>query len=90
MSLAVHEECEKYRAEIERLKAEFQKAKEWNQLTEIQIKNLQEVVKHQDDLLTQAADALEEDHEVIKDFFSKATVRDKFLPLIAELREATK
>jgi hypothetical protein len=45
-------------AQIERLKADFQRAKEWNQLSEIQIKNLQNIVEAQNDLLTRAADAL--------------------------------
>jgi len=48
---------------------------------EVQVKELQA-------LCVRAADALEEDHEVIKDFFSTSRVRDKHLPLIAELRKA--
>jgi len=39
-------------------------------------------------LCARAADALEEDHEVIKDWFASSRVRDKHLPLIAELRKA--
>src|SRR4029077_17886607 len=47
-----------FREEIERLKDEFQKASEWNQFSEIQIKNLQNIVEAQSNLLIRAADAL--------------------------------
>jgi hypothetical protein len=65
-----------FEAEIKRLKDEFQKAKEWNQFSEIQIKNLQNIVEAQSDLLTRAADALE----------VRGTMHDQ--ALIAELRKA--
>jgi hypothetical protein len=44
---------------IQVLKAEFQKAKEWNQLCELQIRNLQSVVEDQDKLITELADHIE-------------------------------
>jgi hypothetical protein len=42
-----------------RLKERFQKAKEWNQFSEIQIKNLQSIVEDQKRLLGRAAEMLE-------------------------------
>jgi hypothetical protein len=66
-----------FEAENERLKDEFQKAKEWNQFSEIQIKNLQNIVEAQNELLSRAADALE-------DLKGPGWKRE----LIAELREA--
>ena len=70
-------------AEIERLRVKFQKAREWNQLAEIQIKNLREIVEHQDKLLTRAADALENLLPALSEIM-KITV----VPLIADLRKA--
>jgi regulator of replication initiation timing len=67
-------------AEIERLKSQFQKANEWNQFSEIQIKNLQNMVEAQSDLLTRAADALE----------SPAWEWHKSWALAKELRKAAK
>jgi hypothetical protein len=70
--------------QIEQLKADFQRAKEWNQLLEIQIKNLQNIVEAQNDLLTRAADALAD--------WCSALPEDLALDdrqLIAELRKAT-
>jgi hypothetical protein len=45
--------------QIQVMKAEFQKAKEWNQLCEMQIRNLQEIVASQDQLITELCDALQ-------------------------------
>ena len=70
-------------AEIERLRVKFQKAREWNQFSEIQIKNLQEIVEVQSDLLLRAAGALENLLPAISEIM-KITV----VPLIAELRKA--
>ena len=53
-------ESYKTMVEIERLKGEFQKAREWNKLTEIQVRNLQEIVENQDQLITELVDALED------------------------------
>ena len=69
-------------AEIARLKGEFQKAEEWNKLTEIQVRNLQEIVENQDQLITELADALESWHSYGLD--------QAHLQLIQRAREATK
>jgi hypothetical protein len=72
--------------EIERLKLQFQKASEWNQFSEIQIKNLQNIVEAQNDLLVRAAEALEEEFGVPNDpaYGVKGPVHE----LITELRKA--
>jgi TolA-binding protein len=77
----LQEELRALDAEIEQLKAEFQKAKEWNQLSEIQIKNLQNIVEAQSELLARAADALA---NVLP--CSSGGSKITILSLIAELR----
>jgi hypothetical protein len=73
-------------AQIERLKDEFQKALEWNQISEIQIKNLQNIVEAQSDLLTRAADALQDLDRFA--FYCWSCRNEKLPELIAELRKA--
>jgi hypothetical protein len=79
--IALANQLMKQDAEVQRLKAEFQKAKEWNQFSEIQIKNLQNIVEAQSDLLTRAADALDRPE-------TRAYTQQWVESLIAELRKA--
>jgi len=76
-------ESEELVSEIERLKSQFQKAKEWNQLCEIQLKNLESIVEDQKSLCARAADALEAIDEL-----SFRTLDINKSDLIAELRKA--
>jgi hypothetical protein len=83
---SVEEHNRNLQSEIERLKSQFQKALEWNQLAELQIKNLQNIVEAQSDLLTRAADALQDLDRFA--FYCWSCRNEKLPELIAELRKA--
>jgi len=75
--------------EIKRLKEQFQKAKAWNQLCEVQIKNLGSIVEDQEQLMSRAADALEfwiNDWAATEDEYDAKAKSDS--ALITELRKA--
>ena len=70
---------------IQVLKADFQKAKEWNKLCEIQLKNLQEIVAVQDAEI----ERLKQSKNILSDLLYKMEAKaNRQETLIAELCDA--